>query len=194
MCSPRAASRRLAAVDGNHGFGPVKGDYAQMAPHCGAAMFHDIADASTMVHDAYEGGVPLFWAHARSHVDRRRAIELTMQFAPYWPVFGIGVLLAGPKGTAEPDDGLQVSEWASWRGGGAVKLWRELCEGNEDDPSRPRLPAAYVSRDAFCPIANASNIETILQATKRSVPRPTLEYAMALPWKAARHQTSHPTS
>jgi hypothetical protein len=218
-------------IDGNHGYSAVRGDYAQMAPMCGATMFHDIQDSSTMMHDGYSGGgacpralclcatfmshppahgqdtarllpdavlimacrsvcaaVPMFWAHARSHVRPKRVVELTMQYAPYWPVFGIGVLLPGPTGTAEPDDGVAVAQWPAWQGSGPAKLWRTLCA---DHPSlttaapggrAPRLPPQYAAHAVLCPVANETNLDASLGATKRTVPRPLLDFATRLPW------------
>lgn len=135
----------------------------------------------------YSGGVPLFWAHARSRVQRTRVVELTRQYAQYWPVFGIGIIWAGPVGTAEPDDGSQVREWPAVRGMGAVSLWHTLCDGTQA-PGGERLPASYVQRALFCTLANEANVETVISATKRNVPRPTLEYTMALPWNSTREQ------
>lgn len=175
-------------IDGDHGYLPVRHDYAQMAPRCRAAMFHDIQDSSTMLNDNHGGGVPMFWAHARAHVARSRVAELTMQYAPYWPVFGIGVLLPGPAGTAEPDDGIGILQWPKYRGDGPAALWAELC-GKSSMARLPgsdeRLPEAYVAREVLCPHVNASNLKDVLAATKRSVARPLLEYAMALPWRGA---------
>ena len=44
-------------IDGDHGYRAVRSDYQQLAPHCRAAMFHDIQDTSTMIADSYSGGV-----------------------------------------------------------------------------------------------------------------------------------------
>ena len=134
----------------------------------------------------------MFWAHARSHVRAARAVELTMQGSPYWPVFGIGVILPGPTGTAEPDDGTSVAEWPKWRGEGPAALWRALCvrsESTAEETNRRgarRLPAEYVARSRLCPVANATNLENILAATKRTVPKPLLQFAMSLPWNESR--------
>ena len=178
-------------IDGAHDYSSVKGDYAQLAPLCGATMFHDIQDSSTMIDNSgggtYSGGVPMFWAHARGHVKASRAIELTMQGAPYWPVFGIGVILPGPTWTAEPDDGRgTVSMWPKWKGDGAPALYRALCTDETPAASPEHLPPQYVARSVLCPIANATNLESLLAATKRSVPKPLLEYAMGLPWNKTR--------
>ena len=135
----------------------------------------------------YSGGVPLFWAHARARVRQSRVVELTRQYAVYWPVFGIGIIWAGPSGTAEPDDGSQVREWPAVRGMGAVSLWHTLCDG-ATAPSGDRLPARYVQRGLFCTLTNEANVETVISATKRNVPRPALEYTMALPWNTTRGQ------
>jgi len=139
-------------IDGDHGYRAVRSDYQQLAPHCRSAMFHDIQDTSTMIADSYSGGVPMFWAHARSHVRRNRVLELTMQGSPYWPVFGIGIVLPGPRGTAEPDDGVTIASWPTSQGG----------------------------------IVNETSIESILAATKRTVPAPLLTRAMSLPWNEMR--------
>ena len=135
----------------------------------------------------FSGGVPLFWAHARSRVHSSRVVEMTRQYAQYWPVFGIGIIWAGPAGTAEPDDGSRVSEWPSVKGHGAVRLWNTLC-GRVAPPNGDRLPASYVQRPLFCSLAREANVETIITATKRNVPKPTLEYTMALPWNATRER------
>ena len=172
-------------IDGDHGYSAVKGDYAQLAPHCRTVMFHDIQDSSTMIHDSYAGGVPLFWAHARSHVRRERAVELTMQGSPYWPVFGIGVILPGAQGTAEPDDGVSVRAWPAHRGSGAAALYHVLCDGGPANAPGERLPSAYVARPVLCPQVNETNVENVLTATKRTVPKPLLTYAMGLPWRAS---------
>lgn len=95
----------------------------------------------------------MFWAHARSHVRRHRVVELTMQGAPYWPVFGIGILLPGPKGTAEPDDGLPVAQWPASHGAGGEALWRSLCT---DAPE----PAATASPLQPAPASPASAAST----------------------------------
>ena len=171
-------------IDGDHGYNGVKGDYSQMAPRCSVTMFHDIQDSSTMIHDSFSGGVPMFWTHARAHVRRERVVELTKQGSPYWPVFGIGILLPGPSGTAEPDDGSSVASWPAWHGSGPEALWRALCVAGSDGAydASERLPAQYVAWRVLCPQANSTNLESILLATKRSVPRPLLTYAMGLPW------------
>ena len=86
--------------------------------------------------------------------------------------------------TIEPDDGSSAATWPKWQGAGAAALWQELCGATSDAPvDAERLPARYAARRVFCPLANASNIDKILGATKRTVPKPLLEYATALPWK-----------
>ena len=145
-----------------------------------------------MIHDSFSGGVPMFWAHARAHVRRARAIELTMQTSPYWPVFGIGILLPGPTGTAEPDDGSSPATWPAWKGAGPAALWGALCAPETDeDAVSERPPPHYVARRVLCPVANESSLEMILGATKRSVPRTQLALAMALPW---RHEPVAPSA
>ena len=137
------------------------------------------------------GGVPLFWAHARTRVLRPRVAEFTQQYAPYWPVFGIGIIWAGATGTAEPDDGSRVAEWPVVKGRGATSLWQTLCGEMPPPPLSSvgdRLPAVYVQRPLLCILATAANMETILWATKRTVPKPTLDYTMALPWNTTREQ------
>ena len=109
-----------------------------------------------------------------------------MQGSPYWPVFGIGILLPGPAGTAEPDDGRTVAQWPRWKGEGPAALYRALCTGAGERQGQERLPPAYVARSVLCPNVNATSIENVLAATKRSVPKPLLTYAMGLPWKHAR--------
>lgn len=190
----------MCFIDGDHSYSGVKGDYAQLAPHCRIAMFHDIQDSSTMLDSGstYAGGVPMFWAHARSHVRSARVVELTRQGAPFWPVFGIGLLLTGPAGTAEPDDGMAVAQWPPWQGQGAAALRRALCGGNHAAEPQPgqerlrpwrlpeRLPARYVAHEIMCPIATEENLKSILEATKRTVPKSLLTFAMGLRWNETR--------
>ena len=175
----------LCFIDGDHGYGAVTHDYAQLEPHCGSAMFHDIQDLSTVLSGDYSGGVPLFWAQARSLVLRSRTLELTKQYAPYWPVFGIGIIWAGSSGTAEPDDGSSVSAWPDSKGAGAAALWRTIC-GGAPRANGARLPPTYVQRELVCAVATEGSMEQLLSATKRTVPRLALEFATALPWNTTR--------
>ena len=131
--------------------------------------------------------MPVFWAALRSRVMRARVNELTQQYAQYWPVFGIGIIWAGPTGTAEPDDGSRASEWPMSHGRGPIALWHTLC-GHPPTTVGDRLPATYVQRELFCALATQENMERIVSSTKRTVPRQALEYTMALPWNSTRER------
>jgi hypothetical protein len=113
-----------------------------------------------------------------------------------------GLLLAGPGGTAEPDDGMAVAQWPPWQGQGAAALRRALCDGNHAAEPQPkpqpgqerllplrlpeRLPARYVAHEIMCPIATEENLKSILEATKRTVPKSLLTFAMGLRWNETR--------
>jgi hypothetical protein len=115
------------------------------------------------------------------------------------PVFGIGMILPGGTGTAEPDDGFTVREWPVWKGKGPAGLWHALCDSSTPDTvpgDAPILPsteqrfrAEYAARGVLCSVADGSNLETILSATKRTVSRQALNYTMRLPWALAWHQS-----
>ena len=71
----------LCFIDAQHSYEGVKEDYAEFAPHCRSAMFHDIQDMSTWHLGNNSGGVPAFWDHLTSSVRPHRVTAITFQLA-----------------------------------------------------------------------------------------------------------------
>ena len=157
----------LCFIDGDHSYAGVRSDYAAMGRFCRAAMFHDIRDTSCLGAADFSGGVPLFWQHLKRHLpSEARSTELTRLSSTFLPMFGIGIVWPGPAGTAEAD--AAVSEWRPWKGGGASKLWVELC-GNH----------GAVGVHPVCNRSVAADLQVFVRATKRSVKKEDLVYASA---------------
>ncbi|KAL1495530.1 hypothetical protein AB1Y20_016894 [Prymnesium parvum] len=168
----------LCFIDGDHQYFAVRNDFGMMARWCGAAMFHDIQDTSTMLNANYSGGVPLFWAHAREHIRKERTTELTMQIGAAWPVFGIGIIWPGERGTAETDDGTTPETWRAWLGRGPEALWHELCRKSQAGLS--------AGSQLVCSLSTASDLSILIAATKRHPSKAELQYISSIPWNATR--------
>ena len=121
----------LCFIDAQHSYEGVKEDYAEFAPHCRSAMFHDIQDMSTWHLGNNSGGVPAFWDHLTSSVRPHRVTAITFQLATAQPVFGIGLLRPGANASAEPD--VPLAQWPPPHVGPRASLVSRYC----DRPSPP---------------------------------------------------------
>lgn len=134
----------LCFIDGDHTYKGVRADYEAFAPHCGTVLFHDIVDTSNWRYDlrAIErgskdppGGIPLFWAQLRHRVHAARVHEFVEQNGNRLPAFGLGLLTANHRGTAEPDHPL--ARWTQ----------QNITRGTRDMPLRAALRHHLCDRD-----------------------------------------------
>ena len=130
--------------------------------------------------------MPLFWQHLQrrlssSRVAAERTTELTASGSTFLPMFGIGIVWSGARGTAELD--ASAGEWPAWKGGGLTKLRHQLCgrtalmrqAGGEMLRPHPVCAAA----------SSPDDLGVLIRATKRTVKTADL-LAATSKWDAAR--------
>ena len=136
----------LCFIDAGHSYAEVRADYEQLAPFCGACMFHDIVDISTVRQGNWTGGTVLFWRHLAQSVRPERLRTFTSQLTKQGPFFGIGVLApSSGSGTAEPD-----TPFAQWPqpspAGDKAALFEALCSGGRGAATQARVQQQLCGR------------------------------------------------